>query len=55
MLLPQIRLAREVRAGCFTLIVFLLACGSSVSLPRGAMGWSAMCVCGISWSYSFTF
>ena len=23
-----------------------------VSLPHGAMGWSAVCDCGISWSYS---
>ena len=28
------------------------ACLCSVSLPRGAMGWSAVCDCGISWSYS---
>ena len=24
----------------------------SVSSPRGAIGWSAVCDCGISWSYS---
>ena len=46
----------EVRAGCFTLIVFLLLCGClcSVSLPHGAVGWSAVCECGISWSYLLT-
>ena len=29
-------------------------CQCSVALPRGAMGWSAVCVCGISCSYSLT-
>ena len=28
---------------------------SVVSFPRGALGWSAVCDCGISWSYSLTF
>ena len=27
----------------------------SVSLPHGAVGWSAVCDCGILWSYSPTF
>ena len=38
------------RAGCFTLIVFLMSCGCkcSVALPLGAVGWSAVCDCGIS-------
>ena len=27
----------------------------SVALPHGASGWSAVCDCGISWSYSLTF
>ena len=37
--------------------VFLLLCGClfSVSLPRGAVGWSFICDCGIFWSYSLTF
>ena len=26
-----------------------------MSLRRGAMGWSALCDCGISWSHSITF
>ena len=30
------------RVGCFTLIVFCLC---SVSLPRGAVGWSVVCDC----------
>ena len=46
------------RAGCFALIVFLMSCFCcrSVNLPHdGAVGWSAVCDCGISWSYSLTF
>ena len=41
---------REIRAGCFTLTVFLMSCDSqcSVALSHGSMGWSAMCDCGIS-------
>ena len=27
----------------------------SVALPHGAVGWSAVCDCGASWSYSLTF
>ena len=40
----------EERADCFTLIVFLISCDCqcSVAVPRGVVGWSAMCVCGIS-------
>ena len=40
----------EERAGCFTLIVFLMSCDSccSVALPDGAIGWSAVCDYGIS-------
>ena len=30
-------------------------CLCSVSLPHNAMGWSAVCDCGFSWSYSLTF
>ena len=44
--------AEEERDGCFTLCCGCL-CG--VSLPHGAMGWSAVCDCGISCSCSFTF
>ena len=38
------------------LIVFLMSsgCKCSVSLSGGAMGWSAVYDCGISWSYSLT-
>ena len=38
------------RTVCFTVIVFLIACDCkcSVTLPRYAMGWSAVCDCGIS-------
>ena len=43
-------LAEEERAGCFSLIVFLLVCGClcSVSLQHGAIGLSFGCDCGIS-------
>ena len=49
-------LAEEERAGCFSLAVFPMSCYSkcSVALPHGAVGWSAVCDCGISWSYSLT-
>ena len=30
-------------------------CYCSVALPHGAMGWSAVCDCGISLSYSLAF
>ena len=38
------------RAGCFTLVVFLVDCDCScyADLPRGAVDWSALCDCGIS-------
>ena len=34
--------------------LFELYCGfhCSVSLPEGTVGWSAVCNCGIFWSYS---
>ena len=48
-------LAEEERAGCFTPIVILLACSSSLSLPRGILGWSVVCDSGISSSYSLSF
>ena len=40
----------EERAGCSTLFVILVSCDCycSVALPCGAMGWSAVCDCGIS-------
>ena len=39
------------------LFVFLMSCGCyhSLLLPRDAVGWSAVCDCGISLSYSLTF
>ena len=30
-------------------------CKCPVALPYGTMGWSAVCNCGISWSYSVNF
>ena len=37
-------------AGCFAIIILQMCCccGYSVALPRGAVGWSAVCDCGIS-------
>ena len=45
---------REERAGCFAFIVLRLSCycKSSLTLPHGAWGWSAICYCCISWLYS---
>ena len=42
------RFDEEERAGCFALIVFLIACDCkcSVALPHNAVGWSAACDCG---------
>ena len=36
--------------GCFTFIVFLMSCYCKcpVALPHCAVGWSAVCDCGIS-------
>ena len=38
------------RAGCFAFIVFWMSyyCQCAVALPHGAVGWSAVCDCGIS-------
>ena len=37
-------------ASCFTFTVFLMSCGCncSLSLPHGAMIWSALCDCRIT-------
>ena len=50
-------LEKEEKAGCVTIIVLQMYCycKCSVALPRGAVGWSAACDCGISGSYSLTF
>ena len=44
------RLDEEERAGCFAFIFFLMSCycKCSVAFPHGAVGWSAICDCGIS-------
>ena len=43
----------------FTLNVFLISfemvCYCSVTQPRDAVGFSAVCDCGISWSYTLMF
>ena len=38
------------RAGCFAFIVFSMSCYCErpVALSHGAVGWSAVCDCGIS-------
>ena len=38
------------RAGCFAYVVLQMSCCCicSVALPYGAVGWSAVCDCGIS-------
>ena len=43
-------LDEEEKADCFAIIVFQMYCyyKCSVALPRGAVGWAAVCVCGIS-------
>ena len=46
--------AEEERADCFTLVVFLLWWDASV-VSLGAVGWSSVCGCGVSWSISLTF
>ena len=44
----------EERAGCFALFVFLVSRDCCMALPHDAEGLSAVCDCGISWSYSLT-
>ena len=43
-------LEEEDKAGCFDIIVLQIYCyyKCSVALPQGAVGWSAVCNCGIS-------
>ena len=43
-------LEEEKIAGCFAMIVLQMYCNykCSVALPHGAMGWAAVCDCGIS-------
>ena len=50
-------LGKKERAGCFTFLVYLMSLDSyrCLPLPRGAVGLSAVCDCGISWSYSLNF
>ena len=41
---------KRERAGCLAFIVFKMSCYCKcpVALPHGAVGWSAVCDCGIS-------
>ena len=51
------RLEEEEKAGCFVIIVLQMnryyKC--SVALPQDAVGWSAVCDCGIYCPYTLTF
>ena len=52
-----IKMTRKLeRAGCFAFIVFRMYCycKCSMALSNGVTGWSAVCDCGISCSYSLT-
>ena len=40
-------LGGEEGAGCLAWFVFLVSHDCCVALPRGAVGWSAVCDCGI--------
>ena len=45
----------EEKAGCFALFVLIVSRDGWAALPRGAVGLSAVCDFGISWSYSLIF
>ena len=47
---PLFDVEEEERVGCFAFVVLRMSCWCkcSVTLPHGAMGWSAVCDCGIS-------
>ena len=45
----------EERSGCFGLFVFLVSRDCCVALSHDATALSAVCDCGISWSYSLFF
>ena len=47
-------LGEEKRARCFAWFVLLVSRDCCVALPRGALGLSAVCDCGISKSYSLS-
>ena len=49
---------RKLRGLVALLLLFSechVLCNCSLPLPRAAVGWSVVCDCGISWSYSLTF
>ena len=50
--IKEVHQCLKSNAGFFTLIIFQMVCDCycSVALPNDAMGWSAVCDCGISWS-----
>ena len=50
-------LEEDEKAGCSVILVVGMysCCGFSVALPHGAVGWSAVCDCGIPSLHSLTF
>ena len=50
-------LEEEKKAGCFAFVVLQMYnyYKFSVALPHGSLGWSVVCDCGISYSYSLRF
>ena len=54
--LTSFHLDMEEIAECFAIIVFLMSCSCqcSVAFSHGASGWSTVCDCSISWSYSLS-
>ena len=51
LVLQSSRWGREI-ANCFVFFVFLVSRDCCVALPHDATDLSAVCDCGISWSYS---
>ena len=47
-------MGKRDRAGCFAFFVVLVSRDCCVALPRGAVGLSAVCDCGISRLYTLT-
>ena len=50
--LQSSRWGRESLLLYFCFVLMLCHCYCSVNLRCGAMGWSVVCDCGTSWSYS---
>ena len=46
---------KRTLVACYCVLQMYCYYKCSVALPHSTMGWSAVCHCGISWSYSLTF